>query len=134
MLYDFEPAFSEERKKSKAVRKDSVMDAVQRKLKSMVMGEEAAEIFTLQNAKQYFLEMRKKYPLACQCAIHMERAGQKYEILQLLLDSDKEPIRVTTKTVVGRRVMAEALDKDMLDCFDNKSTFCMEYILDEEQS
>lgn len=128
MLYDFETAFSEEWKKPKVVRKDGVMDAVQRKLKSMVMGEESVEVFTLQNAKQYFLEMRKKYPLASQCAVHMERAGEKYEILQFLLDDEVEPIRVTTKTVVGRKVMAGALDEDMLPCFDGKSSFRMEYI------
>lgn len=133
MLYDFESTFSEERKKPKAVRKDSVLNAAQRKLRDLLCGENKMELFTLKDAKRYFLEMREKYPQASQCTVSVVRGETAYEILQILLDSDGEPLRITTREVAGRKVLASELGEDVQQCLGEKTVFRMKCAPSEMQ-
>lgn len=125
MLYDFESGYSGNVKKPKIVRKDSFLDAIQRKLAAVVLREEKTRVFTMQDAKNYFLQMRQSHPQACGSLIHVESQSRGYEIIQLLLDGSGEPLANTTKELVGRKVYAKTMEQAVVDCLGQESGFVM---------
>ena len=82
----------------------------------VVGGEEVRpKNFTMINARRWQYEMLEKYPQAKKCALSIRRKGERYEILQALLDNDFNLIKVSHDMCVGRRLLAENLDKSVVE-------------------
>lgn len=82
----------------------------------VVGGEEVRPTnFTMINARRWQYEMLEKYPQAKKCALSIRRKGERYEILQALLDNDFNLIKVSHDMCVGRRLLAENLDKSVVE-------------------
>lgn len=127
MMYDFESGYSEKAGKPQIVRKDSALDVIQRNLYEMLEKGEVVAVFTMQDAKRYFLQMRKKYPEAYQCLVHIEDNEQGHEITQILLGKGGEPLYSTSKEVFGRKLCAKALEQTVIERMAGRTGFIMEY-------
>ncbi|MDO4332471.1 MAG: hypothetical protein Q4C58_07245 [Eubacteriales bacterium] len=126
MIYDFESGYSEKTEKPQIVRKDSALDAIQRKLYEALEKEKSVRVFTMQDAKLYFLQMREKNPAAYKCLVHIESSGQGHEIIQILLGESGEPLYSTSKEVYGRKLRADALEQAVVDRLAGRTGFIME--------
>ena len=77
--------------------------------------------FTMINARRWQFEMLEKYPHAKKCALGIKRKGRRYEILQAMLDENLELLKTSDDMCVGRRLLAENIDKSVVDFMSGES-------------
>lgn len=78
--------------------------------------------FTMINARRWQFEMLEKHPAAKKCALSIKRRGDRYEILQALLDDDLNLIKTSRDMCVGRRLLADNIDKSVVDFMNGETT------------
>lgn len=94
----------------------SLIDRIGLELWQLVGDEEVRpKNFTMNNARRWQFEMLEKYPAAKKCALSVKRRGDRYEILQALLDEDLNMIKTSRDMCVGRRLLAYNIDQSVTD-------------------
>lgn len=101
------------------------MDLTERAMMSLwqlIGGEEVRpKVFTMDNARKFYAETRIKYPEATNCVLKVTPHGNRYEIIQLLLNKDLETIKASADTCVGRRLLAETISADVFKFLSGES-------------
>lgn len=71
--------------------------------------------FNMENARRFYLEKRIEYPEAKNCVLKVTPHGNRYEIVQIMLNKDLEEIKVSGDTCVGRRLLAKSVADDVFN-------------------
>lgn len=71
--------------------------------------------FTLQDAQRFFLETAAKYPQAKGCVLSVEPKGDRFQIIQLLIDGKGEILSVDKERYVGRKIVADDIDDSVVN-------------------
>ncbi|HIR13681.1 MAG TPA: hypothetical protein IAB31_07145 [Candidatus Choladousia intestinavium] len=108
------------------VRRDTVFDAVKRMLwKTLAVQETKKEVFTLREARELFDRMLARRPIEEQmedtCALSVERENGGYLIKLILMDKNRNFVRMTTKSYYGYVLTAKHID-EMLGRYMNGQT------------
>ena len=59
---------------------------------------------------------------AKKCTISVERKGDRYEILQAMLDDELNMIKTSRDMCVGRRLLADQIDKSVVEFLDGETS------------
>lgn len=73
------------------------------------------EEFTLLNAWAFLIEAAIEDHRVAMGAIRIVRKGEKYEIMQMMLNKKMDPIKKNGEFVFGRTVYAYAIDDDLTE-------------------
>lgn len=71
------------------------------------------EEFSLLNAWKFLIETAMEDHRVAMGAIQIKRKGERFEIMQLMLNKKGDPIRKDGEFILGRTVYAYSLDEDM---------------------
>ena len=89
---------------------------------NLVGGEEVRpKNFNMNNARGFFYNKRAEFPQTKSCALKVTPRGNRYEIIQLMLDNDMNPLKVNRDFGVGRRLLADNISQDVVDFLGGKS-------------
>ena len=72
------------------------------------------KIFSMNAAQSFKCSMLKKYAEAKFCALSVILKGTQYEILQIMLDANLNPIKKNDHTAIGRRLVTESIAEDVV--------------------
>lgn len=78
------------------------------------------EEFTLLNAWKFLIESAMEDHKVAMGALRVTRKGDRYEIMQLMLNKNMDPIKKSGEFVFGRTVYAYTLDEDLIDFLGEK--------------
>ena len=70
-------------------------------------------VFQMSDAWQFFLEVAQKHPHVAKCVLNIEPKGERFVIMQLMIDANGELIKDGASSYLGRRIVAEALDESV---------------------
>lgn len=81
---------------------------------NMLGGEETRpKVLTMANVKRYMYEVMEDNPMVVGCALSIERRGDHYEVIQLMIDSKEEAIK-RGRGYLGRTIQAQELDESIV--------------------
>ena len=83
------------------------------------------EEFTLLNAWKFLIDAAMENPRVAMGAIKIVRKGERYEIIQIMLNKRMNPIQMKGEFVMGRTVYAYMLDDDMIAYLGEKDSVIM---------
>lgn len=112
-MYDFTAGFSLDRKSSEGVRKDSLLDATVRGIRSLSEKDPVIPVFHMKDAYGCFSQLRENHPEGEQCLLNVVSHKSGWLVNLILLDSQSSPIKTTTKEVYGRQIRAQELGDDV---------------------
>ena len=84
------------------------------------------KIFNMNDAQKFKFDMLEKYPEAKFCALSVTLKGTQYEILQIMLDANLNPIKKNNFIAVGRQLMAEGIAENVVTFLGGKIYKLME--------
>ena len=88
----------------------------------LIGGEETRpKNFTMINARRWQFDMLEKYPQAKKCVLSVKKRGDRYEILQAMVDEDLNIIQLSRDMCVGRRLLADKIDKSVVEFLDGET-------------
>ena len=121
LMYDFYAGFSLEEPVTKE-RKDSLVDSTLRGIINYQNRNEILESFDMNYAMAYLGEMIEKHEKCNRCIIHIEEEEQVYVVTLVLLDNKNNPLKLTTKEVLGKRIRVKNLTEDVEKFMDGKKS------------
>ncbi len=71
-------------------------------------------LFTMTNARTFYMEKRVEFPEATNCVLKVTPQGNRYEVIQLLLNDKMDVIKLSDDTCVGRRLLAKSIAPDVV--------------------
>ena len=87
---------------------------------SVIGGEESRpSLLTMANVKKFTFELMENYPAVKGCALNIERKGDHYEVIQLMIDQNEEAIK-SGRGYLGRTMQVQDLDKSVIDFMDGE--------------
>lgn len=113
-MYDFTAGFSLNKQSRSRVRKDSLLDATVRGIRSFTEKNSVLQVFHMEDAYDYFSQLRVSHPEGERCLMNIESQKAGWRINLVLLDAQLNPIKTTTKEVYGRQFRVQELDEDVL--------------------
>ena len=78
------------------------------------------EEFSLLNAWKFLIEAAMEDHRVAMGAIKIVRKGERYEIMQMMLNKKMDPIQKNGEFVLGRTVYAYTIDEDMAEYLGGK--------------
>lgn len=100
----------------------SFFDLVGQALYEDVIGRKATHLeeFSLLNAWKFLIEAAMENHKVAMGALKVTRKGDHYEIMQLMLNKNMDPINKSGEYIFGRTVYAYTLDNDLVDFLGEK--------------
>ncbi len=123
----FNQDFNEDMQQARGPRRETLLDTIERALYlKMTAKERHLEILKKSDLLTYFVHLAEKYPEGKKCLVKIEKKDYRWEVMQVLLDEQENPVMVTTKAYVGRVIIADSLDITMSDIMNDptKDSVC----------
>jgi len=77
----------------------------------IIGGEEVRpKLFRMRDARQYLYDVVDDNPEVKGCVLSVTPKGQKFEIVQIMIDKEGQPITKGKDAYLGRRIMANDID------------------------
>ena len=122
-MYDF--AKGDDRDDS--VRRASIFEELGQRLYENVFARENTHIATIHfsDLVSFFMKEREKYGDAEQCLVFYKKKNGKFELCQVMMDSEGRELRVNNRMCVGRRLVVDELGSSILKWFDGSDSKVM---------
>lgn len=93
----------------------NILDLIGQALYEDVVGRKDTHLeeFTLLNAWKFLIDVAVEDPRVAMGAIKITRKGERYVIMQMILNKNMDPIHKDGEFVLGRTVYAYSLDEGM---------------------
>ena len=88
------------------VRKDTFTDKVIR----LLVSNKRTDLFKMSDAWHLFIDLLELNPSGNSLLLNIEKSSGGYNIMMVLLDDNNEPVYSTTRTILGKEIVARNLD------------------------
>lgn len=79
------------------------------------------KLFTMKMARSFLMEAAEKDDRVAGCILSVQPKGEKYEVVQLMVDKEEELIKLSREAYMGRRMLAEDVDEGVFTFLDGAS-------------
>lgn len=79
------------------------------------------KLFTMKDAWRFFMDTASDNPRVHTCALNITPKGDRFEVVQLMLDADGNILKAAKDQFVGRKIVAEEIDESVTQYMDGQT-------------
>lgn len=79
------------------------------------------KLFTMKDARRFLFDCSENDPKVDGCVLSITPKGEKFEVVQLMVDRGGHIIKASANTYLGRKIIALAIDDSVVEFMDGET-------------